>query len=100
MKDLLLKSGLLFFILGSLVLKADLLSPAELPIYQIYNNFDYKKRLSYKPKSQAYVYTNRAFKKYNYRYKIVAIDTRYWTKNKKDILKKRAIISKFGRALG
>ena len=45
-------------------------------------------------------YTNDHFKKYNYRYKMVAVDTRYWTKNKKDILKKRAIITKFGNALG
>ena len=51
------------------------------------NNFDNK-------------YINDHFKKYNYRYKMVAVDTRYWTKNKKDILKKRAIITKFGNALG
>jgi hypothetical protein len=45
-------------------------------------------------------YTNDTFKKYNYRYKIVAVDTRNWTKNKKDILAKRRILTKFGNALG
>ena len=31
---------------------------------------------------------------------MVAVDTRFWTKNKKDILKKRAIITTFGNDLG
>jgi hypothetical protein len=39
-------------------------------------------------------------KKYNYRYKIVCVDTRNWTRNKKDILRTRKIIAKFGRNLG
>jgi len=48
-----------------------------------------------------YKSTSRIFKKYNYRYKIVAIDTREWNKkNKRDILAKRRIVTKFGNALG
>ena len=70
--------NILFFILGTLYLNAGLLT---------IDNFDSK-------------YTNDHFKKYNYRYKMVAVDTRSWTKNKKDILKKRAIITKFGKDLG
>ena len=96
MRNLLLKISVLFLLLGGVQLSA--LDATELSRMIVFNNFDYK--LKYSNSRTAYVYTNRAFKKYNYRYKIVAVDTRYWTKNKKDILKKRAIISKFGRALG
>ena len=39
-------------------------------------------------------------KKYNYRYKIVCVDTRNWTKNKREILKTRRVIAKFGKKLG
>jgi hypothetical protein len=39
-------------------------------------------------------------KRYNYRYKIVCVDTRNWTRNKRDILKTRRVILKFGRNLG
>jgi len=45
-------------------------------------------------------YTDDTFNQYNYRYKMVAVDTRSWTKNKKDILRKRKIITNFGDALG
>ncbi len=72
------KFSILFFILGTLHLNSGCLA---------IDNFNTK-------------YTNDHFKKYNYRYKMVAIDTRNWTKNKKDILKKRAIITKFGNDLG
>ena len=78
MKSFLLKVGVLFFILGGLHLNAGVCA---------INNFNSK-------------YTNDHFKKYNYRYKMVAVDTRYWTKNKKDILKKRTILTKFGNDLG
>lgn len=80
MKSFLKETIVLFFILGGLSLNAN----AGLCIIR---NFDSK-------------YTNDHFKKYNYRYKMVAVDTRNWTKNKKDILKKRAIITKFGKDLG
>lgn len=80
MKSFLKETIILFFILGGLSLNAN----AGLCIIR---NFDSK-------------YTNDHFKKYNYRYKMVAVDTRNWTKNKKDILKKRAIITKFGKDLG
>ena len=43
---------------------------------------------------------NSTLKKYNYRYKIASIDTRNWTKNKKNILKIRKVIEKFGKKLG
>jgi len=39
-------------------------------------------------------------KKYNYRYKIVCVDTRNWTRNKREILKTRRVIAKFGKNLG
>ncbi len=97
MRNLLLKVSVLFLVLGGVQLSAfDIFDTPKLFFYQVHNNFNYNPKYS----KENYVYTNRAFKKYNYRYKIVAVDTRSWTKNKKDILRKRAIISKFGRALG
>jgi len=43
---------------------------------------------------------NKFLRKYNYRYKIVCVDTRNWTRNKRDILATREIVAKFGRDLG
>jgi len=42
----------------------------------------------------------KIFKEHNYRYKIRFIDTRWWSKNKKSILRTREIIKTFGNNLG
>jgi len=42
----------------------------------------------------------KIFKEHNYRYKMHFIDTRWWSKNKKSILRTREIIKTFGNNLG
>jgi hypothetical protein len=86
MRSLLLRIGMLLFIFGG-TLNASLSTIFSPVSAMVIDNFNDK-------------YTDDTFKKYNYRYKIVAVDTRNWTKNKKDILAKRRIITKFGNALG
>jgi len=45
-------------------------------------------------------HTSNFFHLYNYRYKIVYIDTRNWTRHKKEILATRKVIEKFATDLG
>ena len=45
-------------------------------------------------------YIDNGFKKYNLRYKMLVVETRWYGKNKKEILETRKVIKSFGDSLG